>query len=77
MKLVGYRFSFVVVVGNYLLDSNVDFEIGLDCCWFVREGLICLVLDVGLIFDLMGGGSNSGSGVIGDLVWCDVNGDGK
>lgn len=77
VKPVGYRFSPAVAAGNYLLDSNADPETGLDRCRSVREGLIRPALDAGLIPDSMGGGSNSGSGAIGDLVWRDVNGDGK
>lgn len=67
----GYSFSPSIAAGDYRNDSNADPATGLDRCRSLKDGQARLALDAGLVPSL-----EDGTGLIGDYVWRDDNGDG-
>ncbi|MEE9492227.1 MAG: SdrD B-like domain-containing protein [Gammaproteobacteria bacterium] len=68
-----HQFSPVNQGGNYRLDSNADQSTGLTPCLPIADGQSRLAIDAGMSPT---GGGGTGTGVMGDYVWNDLNGDG-
>lgn len=71
IKPDGYSFSPYIAAGDYRIDSNADPATGLDQCRSLSTGQSRLALDAGLVPSLA-----DGSGIMGNYVWSDDNGDG-